>query len=97
MTDTATTDPISRAVAVAVADALARELPGAIDRMATAGGPRAYSVADVAKRLDVSPQTVYLLIRSGHLPAIPHLPRTRIAAAALDAFMAGRRTGPDAT
>jgi hypothetical protein len=84
MTDTA--DPIGRAVA----DALVRVLPGVVDQLAGTLGPRAYSVAEVADRLGVSKQTVYNLIRAGRLDTIPHLPMTRVAARALDAFLTGR-------
>ena len=88
MTETAT-DPIG----AAFADVLARELPGVVVRLAASLGPVAYSVAEVARRLDVSEPTVYRLIRAGRLTVIPHLPKTRVAASALDDFMRGRDLG----
>ncbi len=75
----------------AVADALAAALPAAVDRIAAQTGPRAYSVAQVAERLGLSHQTIYKLIRDGHLPTVPHLNPQRVAARALDEFLAGRR------
>ena len=75
----------------AVADALANTLPGVIDTLAGLGGPRAYSVAQVAERLDVSEATVRRLIDAGHLTTVPHLNPKRIAMTALDDFMAGKR------
>jgi excisionase family DNA binding protein len=75
----------------ALADALAHTLPGVVDRLAGLAGPRAYSVAQVAERLDVSDKTVYRLIGAGHLPTVPHLNPARIAAVALDEFLAGKR------
>ncbi|HEY2303915.1 MAG TPA: helix-turn-helix domain-containing protein [Acidimicrobiales bacterium] len=79
------------AIERAVADALANTLPGVVDRLAETAGPRAYAVAQVAERLEVSDQTVYRLIKDGHLATVPHLSPTRIAAAALDEFLAGKR------
>jgi excisionase family DNA binding protein len=75
----------------AVADALANTLPGVIDQLAQLGGPRAYSVAQVADRLEVSEATVRRLIDAGHLSTVPHLNPKRIAVAALDEFLAGKR------
>jgi excisionase family DNA binding protein len=72
------------------ADALTFALPAAVDRLAANAGPRAYSVAEVAERLDVSETTVRRLIDAGHLPTVPHLNPKRIAMAALDQFMAGK-------
>lgn len=77
------------AIERAVADALSNTLPGVVDRLAIIGGPRAYSVHEVAVRLDVSDQTVYRLIQAGRLPVVPHLNPQRIAASALDTFLAG--------
>jgi excisionase family DNA binding protein len=75
----------------AVADALANTLPAVVDRLAGTAGPRAYSVTQVAERLGVSDQTVYRLIGAGHLATVPHLNPQRVAAAALDEFLAGKR------
>jgi excisionase family DNA binding protein len=74
----------------AVADALTATLPGVVDRLAELGGPRAYSVAQVAQRLHVSTQTVYRLVRAGTLATVPHLSPPRIAASTLEDFMRGR-------
>lgn len=52
-------------------------------------GPRAYSAAEVADRLGVSDETVYRLVRAGHLRKVPHLIRIRIAEDELARFMAG--------
>ena len=71
-------------IGAAVADAVS----GALEDLAAVAGPRAYSVTEVAERLDVSPQTVYRLIADGHLAAVPHLRPTRIAGTALEAFLA---------
>ena len=73
----------------AVADALLIALPGVVDQLAASAGPRAYSVADVADRLDVSTSTVYRLIRDGRLPTVPNLTPPRISAAALVDYLAG--------
>jgi excisionase family DNA binding protein len=79
------------AIERAVADALANTLPAVVDRLAETAGPRAYAVHQVAQRLEVSDQTVYRLIHDGHLPTVPHLSPARVAAAALDEFLAGKR------
>jgi hypothetical protein len=79
------------AIEQAVADALSTALPGVVDRLAALGGPRAYSVAAVAARLDVSEATVRRLIDAGRLVTVPHLNPTRVAAAALDEFLVGKR------
>jgi hypothetical protein len=79
------------AIERAVADALASTLPGVIDQLAEIGGPRAYSVHEVAVRLDLSDQQVYRLIHAGHLLPVPHLSPQRIADSALKAFLAGEQ------
>jgi excisionase family DNA binding protein len=79
------------AIEQALAEALTKALPVAVDQLATIGGPRAYTVAQVAGRLDVSETTVRRLIHDGHLAAVPHLNPTRVAAQALDEFLAGKR------
>lgn len=81
------TDTLERAIA----DALAAALPGVVDQLAETAGPRAYTVSQVAERLGVSVDTVRRLIRRGHLAAVPHLSPTRVAGAALDEFLAGKR------
>jgi len=75
------------AIEQALADALAHSLPDVVDRLAATAGPRAYSVEQVADRLDVSVQTVYRLIAAGHLATVPHLKPARVAASALDDFL----------
>lgn len=77
------------AIEQALAEALTKALPVAVDQLAIIGGPRAYTVAQVAVRLDVSETTVRRLIYDGHLLAVPHLNPTRIAARTLDRFLAG--------
>lgn len=84
---TAPLDQIERALV----DALTNALPGVVDQLAAVGGPRAYSVHEVAERLCVSDNTVRRLIQDGHLPTVPHLSPTRIAATMLDEFLAGKR------
>jgi excisionase family DNA binding protein len=78
-------DTLARALADALADAVA----DAYDRLPPAG-PRAYSVAEVAERLDVSDSTVRRLIATGHLATVAHLHPVRVAAATLDEFLAGK-------
>jgi excisionase family DNA binding protein len=80
------------AIERALADALSTALPGVVDQLARVGGPRAYSVAQVAERLEVSEQTVYRLIQAGHLPTVPHLNPQRIAASALEQFLSRKDT-----
>jgi len=75
----------------ALADALTRALPAAVDHIAETGGPRAYSIAQVAERLEISESSVRRLIADGHLPAVPHVNPTRVAATALDELLAGNR------
>ena len=82
--------PLEEALQQALTAALEKVLPRVLEQMATALGPRAYSVADVAKQLDVSDQTIYRLIESDVLPAVPHLNPKRIASGALEAFLAGK-------
>ena len=53
--------------------------------------PHLDSVAQVADRLDISESSVRRLINDGLLPAVPHVNPTRIAATALDEFLAGKR------
>lgn len=79
------------AIEQAMAEALSNALPGVVDRLATIGGPRAYTVAQVASRLEVSEPTVRRLVRSGRLPRVPHLEPLRVAASTLDEFLAGKR------
>jgi len=78
--------PIEQAVTIA----LAATLPTVVDALAAMGGPRAYSVEQIAERLDVSRQTIYRLIRNGDLAAVPHLTPIRIAASTLDDFLRAR-------
>ncbi|HEY2300797.1 MAG TPA: helix-turn-helix domain-containing protein [Acidimicrobiales bacterium] len=80
---------LADALEQALADALARSLPDLLDRL-EAANTRAYSVAEVAERLDVSESTVRRLIGAGHLPTVPHLTPQRIAGCALDDFLAGK-------
>jgi excisionase family DNA binding protein len=75
------------ALARAVADTLTQTLPIVVDRLAEVGGPRAYSVAQVADRLGLSEMTVRRLIADGHLPTVPHLNPQRVAASALAEFL----------
>ena len=75
------------AIERAVADALTNALPGVVDQLAAIAGPRAYSVTQVAERLEVSEQTVYRLIAAGHLRTVPYLSPQRISAGALDEFL----------
>ncbi|MBO0863487.1 MAG: helix-turn-helix domain-containing protein [Mycobacterium sp.] len=82
------TGPLETAIEQAIAAALTASLPGVIDQLTDVAGPRAYSVATVANRLDVSEPTIYRLIKCGLLPTVPHLNPTRIAAAALEKFLA---------
>jgi excisionase family DNA binding protein len=79
------------AIEAAVAVALANTLPGVVDQLAESAGPRAYSVTQVAERLEVSESTVRRLIADGHLAVVPHLSPVRVAAIALDEFLAGKR------
>lgn len=85
-----TAGPLDR-IEQAIADALANALPGVVDQLAATAGPRAYSVRQVSERLGVSEATVYRLVKAGAIPAVPHLPTIRIAASALDEFLAGKR------
>jgi excisionase family DNA binding protein len=75
------------AIERALADALTATLPGVVERLASNGGPRAFSIHQVALRLEVSDKTVYRLIADGHLPTVPHLNPQRIAAGALEEFL----------
>ena len=77
------------AIERAVADALVNTLPGVLDRLAELGGPRAYSVHEVAVRLGLSDQQVYRLINADLLPTVPHVSPQRVADSALEAFLAG--------
>lgn len=78
------------ALEAAVADALTAALPAALDRLAAAAGPRAYTVAQVADRLEVSEATIRRLIDAGRLLTVPYLNPKRIAVTALDDFLAGK-------
>jgi excisionase family DNA binding protein len=84
-----TAAPLEDALEQALTAALGKTLPTVLEQMATVVGPRAYSVAQVATQLEVSDQTVYRLIQSGVLPVVPHLNPQRVAARALEAFLAG--------
>jgi excisionase family DNA binding protein len=86
-----TTTPLETSFERMVADALADALPAVVDRLIATSGPRAYTVHQVAERLEVSEQTVYRLIRAGDLAAVPHLSPVRVAATELTEFLAGRR------
>jgi excisionase family DNA binding protein len=79
------------AIERAIAEALRNALPDVVDQLAAAGGPRAYSIAQVAERLEVSEQTVYRLIRAGRLSTVPHLSPLRVASHELDEFLIGKR------
>lgn len=57
-------------------------------------GPRAYSVSDVADRLDLSVSRVRELIRSGDLPSFKVGKSRRVTAGDLAAFIADRRVQP---
>lgn len=78
------------AIEAALAEALEAALPAVVDKLAAVGGPRAYSVHEVAERLAVSDQTVYNLIRSGRLAKVPHLDPVRVAASTLADFISGK-------
>jgi hypothetical protein len=78
-------DPIGRAIA----DTLRDVLPLVAAELADSGGPRAYSVTQVADRLGVSEPTVRRLIRSGRLATVPHLSPPRVSGATLADFLAG--------
>lgn len=79
--------PLEEALGQAVTEALREALPGVVDALYQAGGPRAYSVAEVARRLGISDGVVYRLIHEGHLPTVPHLNPMRVAARALEEFL----------
>jgi excisionase family DNA binding protein len=81
-------DALLDSIERAIEDALRLTLPGVVDRLAEVGGPRAYSVAQVAERLSLSEPTVRRLIHDGLLPTVPHLSPARIAATALEEFLA---------
>jgi excisionase family DNA binding protein len=83
---TAPADALERAVA----DALANTLPTVVADLAAVAGPRAYSVREVAERLDVAENTVYKLIRAGRLRTVPHLNPARVSSAALLEFLEAR-------
>jgi excisionase family DNA binding protein len=78
------------ALARAVADAMTHTLPTVVDRLVEVGGPRAYSVVQVADRLGLSESTVRQLIRDGHLATVPHLNPIRIAASTLGDFFSAQ-------
>lgn len=73
----------------ALTGALSAQLPVVLERLADMGGPRAYSVAQVAERLGVSDSTIYTLIHDGRLRTVPHLSPYRISVKALAEFLAG--------
>jgi excisionase family DNA binding protein len=74
----------------AIGEALRNALPGVLDDLAKMGGPRAYSVAEVADRLGVTEPTVRKLIHEGHLATVPHLSPTRISAVVLAEYLEGK-------
>lgn len=80
--------PLEAAIEQAVTEALTNTLPAVIDQLAVAGGPRAYTVDQVAHRLSVSRQSVYRLIRAGRIVPVPYLHPVRIAARTLEDFLA---------
>lgn len=82
-----TAGPVETVLSEAIGAALRDTLPTVVDDLVAVGGPRAYSVAEVARRLDVSTDTVRRLIAAGHLVTVPHLSPTRVAARTLDAFL----------
>jgi excisionase family DNA binding protein len=84
---------VTDAIEQAVVDALTATLPGVVDRLAEAGGPRAYSVAHVAERLEVSEPTVRRLIHRGYIATVPHLSPVRVSASALEDFLDKQAAG----
>jgi excisionase family DNA binding protein len=82
-------DALLEAIEEAIGAALERCLPGVVDRLVETGGPRAYSVATVAKRLDVSEPTVRKHIHAGELQTVPHMKPARVSVTALEDFLAG--------
>jgi hypothetical protein len=82
-------DPLLDAIEQILRNALTDILPGVIDRLVEVGGPRAYSVTNVAERIAVSESTVRRHIKAGHLQTVPHLSPERVSAAALEEFLAG--------
>jgi excisionase family DNA binding protein len=84
-------DGLLEAIERAIAGALEHSLPSVVDRLAEIGGPRAYSVTQVAKRLNVSEPTVRKLIDSDLLQTVPFLSPTRISASVLEDYLAGRQ------
>jgi excisionase family DNA binding protein len=87
-------DGLLEAIERAIEGALERSLPRVVDRLAEIGGPRAYSVTQVAKRLHVSEPTVRKHIDSGDIQTVPFLKPARISSGALEAFLAGELTRP---
>lgn len=84
------TDRPLDAIERALADALVSALPAALDRLVELGGPRAYRLAEVADRLEVSEPTVRRMVADGRLETVPHLSPPRVAASTLEAFLRGR-------
>jgi AraC-like DNA-binding protein len=80
-------DALLEAIERAIEEALEHSLPGVVDRLAEVGGPRAYSVAQVAERLNLSEPSVRRLIAADYIQTVPHLNPTRVAATALDEFL----------
>jgi excisionase family DNA binding protein len=85
-------DALLESIERAIEEALERSLPGVVDRLVEVGGPRAYSVTQVAVRLNLSEPTVRRHIASGALQTVPHVSPTRVAATALDEFLSKRAT-----
>lgn len=51
--------------------------------------PVAVSAHQAAEMLNVSPDTVYRLVRNGHLPRVPHIDLVRIPVVAIHNFAQG--------
>lgn len=85
-------DALLDAIERAIEEALEHSLPGVVDRLVEVGGPRAYSVLDVAERLNLSEPSVRRLIAAGYIQTVPHLNPTRIAASELDEFLSKKAT-----
>jgi excisionase family DNA binding protein len=80
-------DSLTEAIERAIEGALEHSLPGVVDRLVDVGGPRAYSVLEVADRLNLSEPSVRRLIAAGYIQTVPHLNPARIAARELDEFL----------
>lgn len=62
--------------------------------MSDDAGPRLYEISQVARRLNISDESVRLLIHRGELPAIRLNNRWRIEPDDLAQFIAARRFAP---